>query len=460
MRRLVKVTFMQQDLLSVEEVVSHDDTNEHRFYPFVMPADATSLHLSFEVAPRQVGSYDQAIGVYLHDPSGFRGSPGRTDAPPRLGVGSATPGFVPGPLTPGTWQAEVSLGYVLGGSPCTYRLHVWLDDDPDVGMLPSPCSLPLAIPNLGPGWYAGDLHMHTHHSDGRWSAADLWRAVRERNLDFFVLTDHNTLAGHAEVAALAGGDTLPIPGIEVTTLHGHLLALGVETWIDWRVGWNGRTIDDVVRDVHANGGVAIIAHPAAGASPGCHGCRWDLLDVDMRAIDGVEAWNNGWPVDDDNERNLLMYDGWLGRGFRVPITGGSDDHGDLPSFVPGAPTTYVYATELSRAGILDGIRAGHTMVSSGPAMRASASAGSTAGLPGDTLPAGEPLRIDARVTHVTVPASLRIVGSAGPLAAATIDGEGACYYAADKAAAGWYRAELRAVHRQEMLAVTSPFFVR
>src|SRR5579875_2460058 len=115
---------MQHELLSVEEVVTHDHTYQRRFYPFSMPDGATSLRMMFQVEPRQVGGFSQAIGLHLHDPDGFRGTPGRTDAPPRLGPGGATPGFMPGPLTPGTWQAEVSLNYVLQGPPCTYRLRL------------------------------------------------------------------------------------------------------------------------------------------------------------------------------------------------------------------------------------------------------------------------------------------------------------------------------------------------
>lgn len=450
---------MEKMLLSVEETVTHADTYSERFYPFTVPEGATALRLAFEVDPQRVGPHGQAIGALLHGPAGFRGTPGRVEMPARIGPDGASPGLIPGPLEPGTWRIEVSRNYVLEGPPCTYRLRVWLEDQPDAAPLPPPRALPTAIPGTGPGWYRGDLHMHTHHSDGWWSVADLWRAVRERGLDFFMLTDHNTLSGQAEVAALATGNVLPIPGIEVTMRHGHLLALGVETPIDWRVGRDGRAIREVLRDVHAAGGVAIIAHPGADGSPICHGCRWELLDVDPRHVDALEVWNSKWQTDEDNERSLQFYDDWLARGFRVPISGGSDEHGERPSFGPGVPTTHVYARELSRDAILAGIRAGHVVVSSGPVLRVSGQVGAVTGLPGDMLPAAGPFSLEATVSGVAVPAHLTLLGNGTILAEATIAGQGACRYAAGRAALGWYRADLRTLDGREMLAIASPLFV-
>jgi hypothetical protein len=204
----------------------------------------------------------------------------------------------------------------------------------------------------------------------------------------------------------------------------------------------------------------VIAHPGAGASPGCHGCRWDLLDADMEAIDGVEAWNNAWPVDDDNERNLLIYDGWLGRGLRLGLAGGTDEHGDRPTFTPAAPTTQVYASELSRSAIVDGLRARHTVVTSGPELRVKARAGNASAIPGDTLPAGEAFNFAATVAGVDGAARLTITSSLGVLAETEIDGAGFCSYEAPRAEPGWYRAQLSTPDGSLMLALSSPIYVR
>lgn len=318
-----------------------------------------------------------------------------------------------------------------------------------------------AVPQTGPGWYGGDLHMHTHHSDGAWSVAELWQAVRQRGLDFFVLTDHNTRSGLTELATLDTGRVLAIPGVEVTTLYGHLVAAGVESYIDWRLDHSDRGIDAIVRDVHAAGGIAIVAHPGAEPSPVCHGCRWDIADVDPGQIDAVEAWNGPWWMGDpeDNEFSLAFWEGWLARGYRVPLCGDSDAHGGAPTFAAGVPTTYVYAHELSRAAILDGIRAGRIVVSSGPTLRLSGRVGAARGGPGDTLPAGGPLLLEAMASGLAAPARLRLVGNGSVLAEAVLESDGACRYECAVPDAGWYRADLRSLGDGAMLAVASPLYV-
>lgn len=451
---------MATELLSISAEVTHKDTYSERVHEFQVPEHAGTLCLTFEVEPRRVGPYGQAIGVLLHDPASYRGAPGRSDPPARIGAWGATPGLVPGPLQPGTWKAEVNMNYVLEGPACTYTLRIWLEDDATQEVLPSPRPLPAAIPGTGPGWYAGDLHMHSHHSDGRWSIAELWHALQQRSLDFFVLTDHNALTGQAEVAALDTGRVLPIPGIEVTMRKGHMLAIGVDSLISWWVGRDNRTIADVIRDIHAAGGVAIIAHPGADASPICHGCRWEMANVDPRDVDAVEVWNSAWQLDEDNDNSMIFYDAWLARGYRVPISGGSDEHGDQPTFPTGVPTTYVYAQELSRQAILDGLRAGHTVVSSGSTtMRVAVSAGGVAAMPGDTLQAAGPFSFEAVVTDLTTPARLTLLGNGAVLAEQVLDGSGTCVYTSNQPQPGWYRAELRNLDGTSMLAIASPIFL-
>ncbi len=230
---------MTDTLLSTQAVVTHADSRTFRTHPFTVGSGVAALHLDFRVEPRAVGPYEQSIKVALFGPDGARGLPGRGTLPARLGPLGATPGLLPGPLTPGTWTAEVCLDYVLDGPPCTYSVNVWAETEADApraaGDHPSPLvspALPLGVSSTGPRWYAGDLHMHTVHSDGRWTTAQLLAAVRRRGLDFFALTDHNTQSALRELAAADLGGLLPLPGVEVTTNAGHLLAIGVERPID------------------------------------------------------------------------------------------------------------------------------------------------------------------------------------------------------------------------------------
>ena len=56
----------------------------------------------------------------------------------------------------------------------------------------------------GEAWYAGDLHVHTLHSDGSVSAAAAARAAREAGLDFIAITDHNNTTHELETTDAPG----------------------------------------------------------------------------------------------------------------------------------------------------------------------------------------------------------------------------------------------------------------
>lgn len=74
-----------------------------------------------------------------------------------------------------------------------------------------------------------DLHVHSNASDGTDSPAELIRLAAANGLDVIALTDHDTVAGHAEaIAALPGTDVTLVPGAELSCavdgISLHLLA--------------------------------------------------------------------------------------------------------------------------------------------------------------------------------------------------------------------------------------------
>jgi predicted metal-dependent phosphoesterase TrpH len=76
-----------------------------------------------------------------------------------------------------------------------------------------------------------DLHVHSNASDGTDPPAEVMRRAARAGLDVVALTDHDTVAGHAEAAAAAGPLYPPLallPGMELSCrLDGrsvHLLA--------------------------------------------------------------------------------------------------------------------------------------------------------------------------------------------------------------------------------------------
>jgi predicted metal-dependent phosphoesterase TrpH len=62
-----------------------------------------------------------------------------------------------------------------------------------------------------------DLHVHTTHSDGTYTAAQVVELARRSGLAAVAITDHDTLDGVAQAQALAGSHVEIIPGVEITS---------------------------------------------------------------------------------------------------------------------------------------------------------------------------------------------------------------------------------------------------
>lgn len=94
-------------------------------------------------------------------------------------------------------------------------------------------------------FWAVDLHVHTPGSEDAkvenyGSASDIVEAAIEAKLDAIAITDHNTVSWCKAVAEAAVHTHLVvIPGVEISTTEGHLLAL-------WEVGTDPTYIEEVL----------------------------------------------------------------------------------------------------------------------------------------------------------------------------------------------------------------------
>lgn len=101
-----------------------------------------------------------------------------------------------------------------------------------------------------------DLHVHTCYShDSSITLKEVVAYSKKRGLDGVAITDHNTLKGARK---LKTRDIIVVPGIEVSTLNGHLLGLNVDTLVPAKLG-----IIETIRHIHEAGGIAIAPHPSA-----------------------------------------------------------------------------------------------------------------------------------------------------------------------------------------------------
>jgi predicted metal-dependent phosphoesterase TrpH len=105
-----------------------------------------------------------------------------------------------------------------------------------------------------------DLHVHTIYSyDGTASVPAVLTQARKTGLDVIAITDHDEIAGSLKALSLApryGVDV--IPGIEITTSEGDLLALNVTEKIE-----RGLSLVETVLKVGELGGFCIAPHPMA-----------------------------------------------------------------------------------------------------------------------------------------------------------------------------------------------------
>ena len=119
-----------------------------------------------------------------------------------------------------------------------------------------------------------DLHVHTCYSpDAITTLKEVIVYSKKRGLDGVAVSDHDTLAGALK---LQNSDLIVIPGIEITTLRGHLLALNVTTPIPPKLG-----INETIPTIHAAGEIAIAATPTLfyKSAPSQQTAFYDAIEV-------------------------------------------------------------------------------------------------------------------------------------------------------------------------------------
>ncbi|MFF4700779.1 CehA/McbA family metallohydrolase [Streptomyces chattanoogensis] len=288
--------------------------------------------------------------------AGFRGWSGGARTEFFLRADDATPGYLPGPVNAGTWH--IALGpYTVAPQGLDYDVTITLRYGAP-GRTPDPVHPPERARGRGRAWYRGDNHLHSVHSDGKRTPAEIAALARAAGLDFITTSEHNTTSSHRAWEGLWGDDLLILTGEEITTRNGHVLAMGTDpgVFIDWRYRARDNAFAKYARAVRRAGGLVIPAHPHAT----CIGCNWKF---GLNDADAVEVWNG--PYTPDDEVTLAEWDNTLvahtrGRASWLPAVGHSDAHRD-PDVV-GLPQTVVLAEDLSRRAVQDGIRAGRVWI--------------------------------------------------------------------------------------------------
>jgi hypothetical protein len=344
-------------------VVSLDGTVTREHYeqvlerPFEVPPGVRGLDIRITHDGRDVKT---VLDLGLRGPHGLRGWSGGSRDHIWVGPLSSSPGYLPGAIEPGRWHVMIGVANVRAETTTKYHVEVRLLDAP-----------PLARPVLGTQarWYAGDLHVHSGHSDGvnrSASGADtpgpvhrvLDAAVRA-GLDFVALTDHNTASHWLDVDRLQPfyDRLLILHAREVTTYQGHLNAIGETSFTEFHPRGGGvRALLDQWAEQPA---FLFVNHPQAPDDERCIGCGWNDTTADtLGRVHGVEVRNGTW----DHWR---FWADRLNEGVPLVAVGGSDEHrpdDDGDGRRVGAPTTMVYAEALSEEALVEGLRSGRVYV--------------------------------------------------------------------------------------------------
>jgi len=360
----------QQPNLVLHGTVRGDQNNTYVEVPFDVPADTARLTISFHYTGKEERT---TLDIGLQDPQRFRGWSGGNKSSFTISATDATPSYLPGVLIPGTWKLWIGVPNIRPQSVASYEANVYFEargKTPPEGFSETPL-------RSGAGWYRGDLHMHTAHSDGSCKSLNgnkvpcpvfvTLQAAATRGLDFVAVTDHNTVSQFDALRELQPyfDRLLLIPGREITTFEGHANLFGTTEFVDFRVG-SGAVLEmkELLRRIAQNGAIVSINHPDAPTGEACMGCGWRPKAGDIRLVSAIEAVNGG--AEEGPYSGVPFWEQQLNAGYKLTAIGGSDNHNpELPFDKPGSvgsPTTVVYASDLSVAGILAAIRSGRVFV--------------------------------------------------------------------------------------------------
>lgn len=152
-----------------------------------------------------------------------------------------------------------------------------------------------------------DLHIHSLYSnDGKSTIEEIINSAVFRGLKCIAVTDHNSFESYDHLKGQK--DLIVIPGEEVSSKEGHILAYNIDREIR-----RGMSVMDTIDAIHDAGGIAVAAHPYRWWS----GLGEKNVVPEFDAVEGFNARSKKR----DNSRSFS-----LAMNMGKPVTGGSDSH--------------------------------------------------------------------------------------------------------------------------------------
>ncbi len=194
------------------------------------------------------------------------------------------------------------------------------------------------------GWYSGDLHHHSIYSSPVYNGTDpviespaqVCRSMAAMGASYGALSDHHNILNHKEWSALKRDSFTPVISKEISTSNGHVMALGADEDIIYRIPVKENRTDTYLRnefirisdEIKKLGGVAQINHPKDSNKS----ISWNNnFDDIIQIFDTMEIWNGSNPMikGSPNYKAFLLWRRLLEEGRFIPATSGSDTHNIL-----------------------------------------------------------------------------------------------------------------------------------
>jgi len=174
-----------------------------------------------------------------------------------------------------------------------------------------------------------DLHIHTKYSeDGIGSPKDIIKILQKKGLNGASFTDHNSIDGSLNAIKIAPKNFIIIPGVEISTADGHIIALNIKENIQ-----RGMSVEETVDKIIDLGGIPIVPHLYRSMS----GIKKEKLKKIYKKIPAIEVFN----ACSTPQSNLKTAK--VAKEFNLGGTGGSDSHNPKYS---GYAYTIVDTTDL------------------------------------------------------------------------------------------------------------------
>ncbi|MFH1631336.1 MAG: CehA/McbA family metallohydrolase [Candidatus Aenigmatarchaeota archaeon] len=145
-----------------------------------------------------------------------------------------------------------------------------------------------------------ELHSHSIYSrakkimvEGIDTPEEMILHAKKIGLDVLAITDHDTIEGNLKAQRFAKKEGIVlIPAAEITTKHGHIVALGIQEVPDKYISFH-----EALDFVRSQGGIAVAAHPFDVKNEGvgklCLQC--DAFEVfNAINIEHISNWKASW----------------------------------------------------------------------------------------------------------------------------------------------------------------------